>query len=150
MTMIAIEIDDREVLAVFHELARRVDDLSSALKAIGEDMAESTKQRFATSRGPDGQAWPGNSDVTLQRYLGLFSGSRKKDGSLSKKGAARADPSWFVAEALAGGVITETDPGSNGQKRIKSNYQAGDDSVREIRPGKRNRAVSLISMWVKR
>lgn len=90
MTMITIEIDDREVLAVFHELARRVDDLSPALKAIGEDMAESTKQRFATSRGPDGQTWPANSDVTLQRYLGLFSGTRKKDGSLSKKGAARA------------------------------------------------------------
>jgi hypothetical protein len=54
---------------------------------------------------------------------------------------------------LTDGVITEADPGPDGQKRIKSTYQAGDErivSVWEIRPGKRNRAVSLISMWVKR
>lgn len=90
MAMITIEIDSRPVLDALQKLSRRGGDLSPALKAIGNDLVESTQRRFATSTAPDGTPWAANSDVTLQRYLGLFSGSHKKDGSLSKKGAARA------------------------------------------------------------
>lgn len=88
--MIAIEIDDREVLAVLQELSRRGANLAPAMHAIGNDMVESTKRRFATSSALDGTPWAANSEVTLLQYLGLYAGSHKKDGSLSKKGAARA------------------------------------------------------------
>lgn len=88
--MIAIEIDDREVLAVLQELARRGANLAPVMHAIGNDLVESTKRRFATSTAPDGAPWAANSEVTILQYLGLYSGSHKKDGSLSKKGAARA------------------------------------------------------------
>lgn len=90
MAMITIEIDSRPVLDALNELRRRGSNLSPALKAIGNDLVESTQRRFGTSTAPDGTPWAANSDVTLQRYLGMFSSSYKKDGSLSKKGAARA------------------------------------------------------------
>jgi len=90
MAMITIEIDSRPVLDALNELRRRGTNLSPALKEIGEDMVESTKRRFSTSTAPDGHPWAANSEVTLQRYLGLFSGSYKKDGTLSNKGEARS------------------------------------------------------------
>lgn len=52
-------------------------------------MVEITKRRFESATGPDGKAWAANSPVTIERYLGMFKSSFKKDGSLSKKGTAR-------------------------------------------------------------
>lgn len=80
----------REVALVLDQLVQRMDDLTPALAEIGEDQVESIKGRFATAKAPDGTPWAPNSQVTLDAYLGLFKGSHKKDGSLSKKGQARA------------------------------------------------------------
>ncbi len=88
--MITIEVNDTQVLAVLAKLGRRCSNLKPAMKEIGEDMVESTKRRFATATSPDGTPWAANSEVTIARYLGQFSGSHKKDGSLSKRGAARS------------------------------------------------------------
>jgi phage virion morphogenesis protein len=87
--MITIQVNDRQVLDRLNELARKCSNLKPAMKEIGEDMMASTKARFATARAPDGTPWEANSPVTIDRYLGVFSGSYKKDGSLSKRGAAR-------------------------------------------------------------
>lgn len=89
MTAFTIAIDDEQVLAALARLRRRTDNLGPVLKAIGEDLVESTKQRFATGAGPDGTPWAANSAVTISRYLGLTKGNYKKDGELSKKGATR-------------------------------------------------------------
>lgn len=90
MAMITIEFDSRPVLDALNELRRRGSNISPALHAIGNDLVESTQRRFGTSTAPDGTPWAANSEVTLLRYLGLYASSYKKDGSLSKKGAARA------------------------------------------------------------
>lgn len=87
--MISIKINDRQVLDALNELTRRSKNLRPAFAEIGEDMADSTKRRFATATAPDGNPWAANSPVTLQRYLGVFKNSHKKDGSLSKAGQAR-------------------------------------------------------------
>ncbi|MCK9987404.1 MAG: hypothetical protein AzoDbin1_03876 [Azoarcus sp.] len=87
--MITININDRPILDALQELVERNRDLRPVLRAIGEDIAESTRRRFVTSTAPDGTPWAPNSQVTMDRYLGVFRGSYKKDGSLSKKGAAR-------------------------------------------------------------
>jgi len=101
--MITIEVNDTQVLAVLAELGRRCTNLRPAMKEIGEDMVESTKRRFAASTptSPDGIPWAANSQVTLDRFIGLHTknfrtdGSLapnknfKKDGSLSKRGEAR-------------------------------------------------------------
>lgn len=59
--------DDTEVVRAFQRLQRAVGDISPALKEIGEDLVESTKQRFSSGVGPDGEQWKDNSQVTIER-----------------------------------------------------------------------------------
>ncbi|PJC14548.1 MAG: phage morphogenesis protein [Comamonadaceae bacterium CG_4_9_14_0_8_um_filter_57_21] len=87
--MITVQVNDKQVLDVLAALTRRSQDLRPALKEIGEDVAESTKRRFASASAPEGTPWAANSQVTIDRYLGLFASSYKKDGTLSKAGTAR-------------------------------------------------------------
>lgn len=100
--MITIQVNDRQVLDMLGELARRCSNLKPAMKEIGEDLVTSTKARFASATSPDGAPWAANSQVTIDRFLGLHitnyrkdgsiipNRNLKKDGSLSKQGAARA------------------------------------------------------------
>ena len=88
--MITVKVNDRQVLDTINRLSAKVKNLRPALAEIGEDMVEVTKRRFDTATGPDGKAWKANSPVTIDRYLGIFKSSYKKDGSLSKAGTARA------------------------------------------------------------
>lgn len=53
-------------------------------------MSESTKRRFDTSTGPDGEPWAPNTETTILHYLGVYKGSYRKDGKLSSKGSERA------------------------------------------------------------
>lgn len=89
MTDFTVNIDDAQVLAALGRLRRKTDNLGPVLMAIGEDLVDSTKRRFATATAPDGTPWAANSEVTISRYLGLSGANFKKDGSLSKKGEAR-------------------------------------------------------------
>lgn len=84
-----VEFDNAQVDAALERLADGVANPAPVLKAIGELLAESTLQRFATSTAPDGTTWEPNKAATLEAYLGRTGGNYKKDGSLSKKGAAR-------------------------------------------------------------
>ncbi len=64
--MAEIEIDDEEIRRALRNLQAAASDMSPALKEIGERLTESTKRRFGTTTGPDGNLWPLNSPVTLQ------------------------------------------------------------------------------------
>lgn len=90
MDGIFIELDDRAVQATLKRLSEHAGRLAPVLGRIGEALAETTKQRFAQGRAPDGTPWAPNRPSTVVAFLDVFSGSRKKDGSLSKRGAARA------------------------------------------------------------
>lgn len=107
MTAFTITVEDAQVRAALQRLRARTDNLAPVLKAIGEDLVESTKQRFGSSTAPDGTPWAPNSQVTISRYLGLSRGNFKKDGSLSKKGEARQSskkPLTGETGALAGQI----------------------------------------------
>lgn len=78
MASLTIEYDDREVQSALRGLINATGNPGPALKAIGEILAESTKRRFETSTGPDGQRWPENSPVTLLGHLSSFKGSFNK------------------------------------------------------------------------
>ncbi len=65
--MASVEFDDRKIIKALQDLKSAVGDLSPAFKVLGDDLVESTKQRFETSKGPDGNAWEDNSDVTIDR-----------------------------------------------------------------------------------
>ncbi|BEU96606.1 phage virion morphogenesis protein [Acidovorax sp. DW039] len=82
-----IELTSRSGLDYLHGLVERAADLRALRREIGEDLAESTKQRFASATAPDGTAWAPNSAVTLARYSARF--ARKKDGDLTKRSAAK-------------------------------------------------------------
>lgn len=68
--MITIELANREVLDYLQQLQQRVGDMTPALQDIGEYLIASTKERFATSTGPDGKKWADNSPLTLSRKKG--------------------------------------------------------------------------------
>lgn len=88
--MITITIDDCDVRAALERLQRRISDLSPAMREIGELLVERAKGRFESSTAPDGSRWAPNAPATITAYLGRYGGMRKKDGSLSKRGAARS------------------------------------------------------------
>ncbi|MER2539353.1 MAG: phage virion morphogenesis protein [Azonexus sp.] len=86
--MITVDVQDHGVQDALQALSKRVSNMQPILKAIGEDIKERTKQRFATSTGPDGQRWQGNSIATIQAMLASArarKGSVLKNGNLSKK-----------------------------------------------------------------
>ena len=110
-----IELTNRSGLDYLQGMLKRAGNMRPVLKEIGEDMAESTKLRFATATSPDGTAWAPNSALTLVRYSSLF--ARKKDGDFTKASAAK----------LAG-----KKPGTGETRMLGTtiNYQlAGDDAV---------------------
>lgn len=83
-----VRFESAPVLARLAEIARRVDDLSPAMRGIGELMVESTKERFNSSTGPDGQRWKANALGTVLARLAKIKGAySKRDGRLTKKGA---------------------------------------------------------------
>lgn len=92
---ITVRFDSAPVLARLQEIARRVDDISPAMRGIGELITESTKERFASSTGPDGQAWQRLAASTvlarLQKITGGTTGSYRTRGA--KKGAVNKDGS---------------------------------------------------------
>lgn len=89
--MITIQFDDKQSRQTFARLAASAKNPGPVLEEIGELLIDSTKQRFGTSRAPDGTPWAKNSPTTILQYLGRYKSSfNKRDGRLTKKGAERA------------------------------------------------------------
>ena len=97
--LITIEIKDRSALAAMEQIRRSGINPGPMLKEIGEDLAASTKMRFASSKAPDGTAWAKNSPVTISRYV------LKRQGVLSKDRrilSARGERLWDNKKPLIG------------------------------------------------
>jgi phage virion morphogenesis protein len=88
--MITVKVNDRQVLDSLGQLVNKAKNMRPAFAEIGEELLDTTKRRFNSATGPDGKAWAANSPVTVARYLGNYSSSFKKDGSLSKAGMAKS------------------------------------------------------------
>lgn len=87
--MIEITIDDRAVRAALDRLQRRLSDLSPVMRAIATELEARVEARFETATDPAGRPWAPLKPSTLAAYLARGKGNRRKDGSLTKKGAAR-------------------------------------------------------------
>lgn len=83
----AVTLDTQRVTDVLARLAAGARDPRPLYKEIGEDLVQSTKDRFATSTAPDGSRWAPNSRATFEAYLARFSGTARKDGRLNAKGS---------------------------------------------------------------
>ncbi|SFF27449.1 phage virion morphogenesis (putative tail completion) protein [Fontimonas thermophila] len=88
--MITLTLDDRDVQQALARLQARVSDMTPVMQQIGDALLDRTRQRFVTSTAPDGTPWQPNAPATIAAYLKPYGGMRRKDGSLSKRGAARA------------------------------------------------------------
>jgi phage virion morphogenesis protein len=87
--VIKVDLEIAEAAETFRQLAARAGNLKPLMQEIGEILAETTKQRFQTSRAPDGTIWEPNAAATYQGYLSAFASSFK-DGKLTRAGATRA------------------------------------------------------------
>ena len=65
--MLEITVDNRAIIAALRQLQQASVNLSPALRKIGEDLKESTHQRFSSKTGPDGEPWLGNAESTIER-----------------------------------------------------------------------------------
>ncbi|MBL0307669.1 MAG: phage virion morphogenesis protein [Chitinophagaceae bacterium] len=124
---LTVRLDSAPVLARLQEIARRVDDLSPAMRGIGELMVESTKQRFSDGRDPDGAKWEPLSYKTIMQRIaqitnsyaaysnlktgkvgrvkvGNKAGMVNKDGRISKQAAGRIN----VKPLVDTGILQDT------------------------------------------
>jgi phage gpG-like protein len=85
-----IEVRSEAVTAAFNALGARVGDMSPVLIALGDDIIERTKQRFASATGPDGTPWLPNTQATLIAYLRKKGGFSGKTGKITAKGQTLA------------------------------------------------------------
>ena len=85
-----IDVDHQAVTDMLRQLVHQVGSTASILPALGEDMMERTKQRFASGTAPDGQRWIANTRTTLMRYLQQKNGFSKKTGKIGAKGRTLA------------------------------------------------------------
>lgn len=125
---IAVRLESAPVIARLQEIARRVDDLSPAMRGIGEMMVESTKGRFNSSTGPDGQRWKANAPGTVLARLAKIKGAySKRDGRLTKKGAAAVTSKKPLVDTgmLQDTIRYQLTPGGNGVE-IGTNRFAGE------------------------
>jgi phage virion morphogenesis protein len=89
MTSFTITVQDQDVQALLQKLQGKVGNMSPVLTAIGEQIVERTKARFASSTAPDGSSWKPNSAATLGLLSARLGKSHsKKDGSLNARGQA--------------------------------------------------------------
>ncbi|UOA07629.1 phage virion morphogenesis protein [Methylobacter sp. S3L5C] len=78
--MIDITINDQAIMAALRNLQSSVTNLRPALKEIGETLSESTKKRFVTTTGPDGERW------ALNSVLSTLLGDKQGDRPLTDRG----------------------------------------------------------------
>lgn len=87
---IIVHFESAAVLARLNQIARQANDLSPAMRGIGELLTESTKERFASSTGPDGQKWKALAPATVLARLMEMSGHFAAYSNVKTKKEGRA------------------------------------------------------------
>ncbi|WP_415034889.1 phage virion morphogenesis protein [Azonexus sp.] len=115
--MITVDFDAAAIAQALGELERRVspEGLKAPLTAIGELLAESTRQRFAAGTAPDGSRWAPNAESTYLGLLGKGDG-RKKDGKVGARGVSKVmgKKPLVASGQLAGSIRHQLLPGGTG------------------------------------
>lgn len=87
--MLTIQSNDQVVQALLARIVAATQNTEPAMRAIGENLMELSKQSFEKSASPAGIPWASNTQTTILRYLEQLGGSYTKAGKLSRKGAER-------------------------------------------------------------
>ena len=91
---IDIELDDRAARASLQRLIRAGTDLTPAMRAIGEHLLNTTRERFRDERAPDGTPWAPLSERTRERK------SRNADRILTERGHLQGTLSYRAGRRL--------------------------------------------------
>ena len=83
-TRLDLQLDDREVQKAFQQLLDRTGSLGPFLRDVGEHLLNSTRERFESQEGPDGEPWEPLSDVTLGRKSRNLDKILVEDGDLMR------------------------------------------------------------------
>jgi phage gpG-like protein len=107
---VTFEINDASLNAALARLQAALGPgLAPVLQHIGDEMVERIRARFASSSGPEGEAWPENTRTTLLRYAAA-KGGFKKNG-LNRRGRAvlaGKKPLIGVSRALSSQTVAQT------------------------------------------
>lgn len=89
--MIRVDWDDKAAREMLDRLQAMGANQQPLMQEIGEQLVETTKQRFDTSTAPDGSRWAANRQTTLERFLSKYKTSfSAKTGKITQQGATRA------------------------------------------------------------
>lgn len=83
--MFKVDIENDAITAALDRLLTGMGDMTDAMNEIGAYLRDSTKDRFADEKSPEGVAWAARSPVTLARYLATnasFGGILHKTGDM--------------------------------------------------------------------
>lgn len=86
---IKVEFNDSNIRPALEALHDAIGNTDPVLRQIGEYLVGSTKERFRTTKAPDGSQWAANTDTTLDNYTNRFKTSFTKTGRSSKAGRER-------------------------------------------------------------
>jgi phage virion morphogenesis protein len=90
MSMLTIEVDNREVRRALEQLSRRGQDMSPVMRAIGADMERRMLERFETKTDPTGRKWAPLKPATLAAKKGRGS-ILYRSGALQESRSSQAD-----------------------------------------------------------
>lgn len=112
--MITVELDAAEVRRALQRLEESARDLQPVLRAIGELLVESTKERFRGGVGPDGSPWPPNRPSTvlaqLRRRAGADTLRRGEAAPRVAAGSAGKRPLIGESRRLSSEIAYEVGP----------------------------------------
>lgn len=115
--MITVNIDDSEVQKELQRLANAGLNMRPLYLSIGEQLLNSTQERFRTSTAPDGSRWESNAQSTYLALIGKK--EERQDGRINQRGINR-----IVAKKPLIGEL-----GWNGGLADQIYYQADEDGV---------------------
>lgn len=96
--MLRVEFNNATVMDALTKLLERVDNPTPALIKIGEKLANSTKQRFRDSQGPDGKSWKGNEKSTIDMYNRMFGQLGAKKPLIGESRDLSSEISWQLTD----------------------------------------------------
>lgn len=94
MAIIELDLETGSALDGIAKLLGRVEQPRPLLMEIGEDLSESTKERFRDGVAPDGTPWAPNSPVTVSIYQNMFASASGKRPLVGETRRLSNEISW--------------------------------------------------------
>lgn len=92
--MIRVDFDDGAIQSALADVLARLANPQPMMIEIGELVANSTMDRFATGTAPDGTAWAANTQTTVDLYNGMFASAGAKRPLVGETRRLGSEISW--------------------------------------------------------